>query len=336
MKTLIVLLVILIGIFVGAYFIMSPTKTVSNQPAVVVSTSTPVVPGAHPVSRSDTQTYTDAVGGFSIVLPAYTLSGSASSNDAYSINSDYQYTLLGPTKTISGTKFTIPASYAVGTNLSKDSYLSVEHSNAQICTATDFLPSGSTISISTENGASYSVGSSVGSAAGNRYEETVYAIKDSHPCIAVRYFIHYGALANYPKGAVVAFNKDALLQKLHIIRQSLVLNQVAATGVVDNTSSTLKVGESTTINGLGVRLDKILSDNRCPKNVQCIVAGAVRVALTVSMGGKMIPVTMASDGPPFAIETYTMRIIDIAPPRSSKVIPQVSDYVLTFRVGNSK
>jgi len=48
-------------------------------------------------------------------------------------------------------------------------------------------------------------------AAGNRYEEQVWALKDSSPCFAVRYFIHSTVVENYPEGTVIEFDKPASL-----------------------------------------------------------------------------------------------------------------------------
>jgi hypothetical protein len=69
------------------------------------------------------------------------------------------------------------------------------------------------------------VASTTGAAAGNRYEETVYAIPGTNPCVAVRYFVHYGVIENYPPGTVRQFDKQALLDQFDRIRRTLVVNQ---------------------------------------------------------------------------------------------------------------
>ena len=85
--------------------------------------------------------------GFSVRYPA-----------GYTVTSPYAYQALGPGKTIIGTKLTIPASEATGTNLSSDSYVSIEtlpkvNPPAGGCTADQFLGDqiGSTTSV-TDNG----------------------------------------------------------------------------------------------------------------------------------------------------------------------------------------
>lgn len=139
----------------------------------------------------------------------------------YSLDQKYQYTLQGPDKAIYGVKFTIPKVYTDGNNLSSDSYISVEHvSNFKSCSASLFLSDVKSKNIS-ENGSNYSFASSTGAGAGNRYEEYVYAFPKDNICLAVRYFIHYSVVENYPIGTVVEFNKDFLLKAFDDIRDSL-------------------------------------------------------------------------------------------------------------------
>lgn len=156
-----------------------------------------------------------------------------SPTEGFIVDTNYRYDAFGPGKEIPGTKYTIPSSMATGTNLATDTYISVENiplSNSIICSADNFLPLGSTKSILvTENGILYSVASSSGAGAGNRYEETVYALVKSNssvtsadPCKAIRYFIHYGAIENYPEGVVKEFDKQALISKFDQIRRVLV------------------------------------------------------------------------------------------------------------------
>ncbi len=165
------------------------------------------------------QIYENGSKGFSIRYPA-----------GYSLNDNYQYQELGPGRDIGGVSFTIPASVAEGTNLGRDSYLSVEEiPQVKYCSADLFLDSGAPGAFKpaavTDNGITYSVASSTGAGAGNRYEETVYAVPGTNPCVAVRYFIHYGVIENYPAGAVKEFNKQALLEEFDVIRRTLIIQQ---------------------------------------------------------------------------------------------------------------
>ena len=171
-----------------------------------------VVP--QPSGTNLSQVYANGTEGFSFRLP-----------EGYTTNASYRYQELGPGKDIIGTKFTIPASLAAGTNLAGDTYISVETiPQASTCTATLFLDApGAAPQQVTDNGVEYAVASSTGAGAGNRYEETVYALPGTNPCIAVRYFIHYGVFENYPAGSVRAFDRSALLAQFDAIRRTLTI-----------------------------------------------------------------------------------------------------------------
>ena len=142
----------------------------------------------------------------------------------FTLDETYTYQGFGPGKSISGIKLTIPSQMATGTNLSTDSYLSVEQvSGSQPCTPRLFLDQGRggiTQTITT-GGITYLSASSTDAAAGNRYEEIVYTLPKSIPCTSVRYFIHYGAIENYPKDMVKQFDKVSLLKQFDTIRQTL-------------------------------------------------------------------------------------------------------------------
>jgi hypothetical protein len=165
-----------------------------------------------PVSVSE-QTYASSTFGFSI---QYSL--------GYSVDENYRYQALGPGKDISGVRFIIPSSMATGTNLSPDSYLSVERIlGAKNCNASLFLGEGSSVHTIVDGVTTYLVASSTGAAAGNRYEETVYTLP-GNPCIAVRYMIHYSVFENYPKGMVHEFDHVAILHQFDEIRRTLVVS----------------------------------------------------------------------------------------------------------------
>jgi membrane-bound inhibitor of C-type lysozyme len=144
----------------------------------------------------------------------------------YTLNSSYKYQELGEGKDITGIKLTIPASLVKGTNLSTDSYISVEEiPRSSVCSASSFVMEGSQVSTVTENGTQYSMAISSDAGAGNRYEETVYALPGTNPCIGIRYFIHYGAIENYPSGTVKQFDRQALVAQFDQIRRTLTVNQ---------------------------------------------------------------------------------------------------------------
>jgi membrane-bound inhibitor of C-type lysozyme len=187
--------------------------------ATITENSVPTFTGCirvAPDSGNLPHVYESGSEGFSIRYPAH-----------YTVNSDYSYQELGPGKSASGVKFTIDPAIAKGTNLGSDSYISVEEMpRSNSCDASLFLGNpNSRAHTLTESGTTYSVATSTGAGAGNRYLETIFAIPGTNPCMAVRYFIHYSVLANYPSGAVHAFDSSALKQQFDSIRQSLVIDQ---------------------------------------------------------------------------------------------------------------
>ena len=158
------------------------------------------------------QMYANSTHGFSLRLPA-----------GYTPDASYRFQEFGPGKDIAGVKFTIPSSMATGTNLGRDTYVSVEEiPNVRDCSASLFLEKVKPHT-ETDYGTTYSVASAAGAGAGNRYGETVYAIPGTSPCIAVRYFIHHMVLENYPAGTVKPFDKQAILDQFDAIRSTLTI-----------------------------------------------------------------------------------------------------------------
>ncbi|MCP4384007.1 MAG: hypothetical protein GY798_21800 [Hyphomicrobiales bacterium] len=145
----------------------------------------------------------------------------------YSVDGGYVYQGLGPGADITGVSFTIPSAMSTGTNLSSDTRLSIETlPEAPDCSADQFLPTGATAPTTlTENGTGYSIASLEDAGAGNLYEEKVYALVGTSPCLAVRTFIHSTNLANYDPGTVQPFDEAALNAQFDAIRRTLVIGQ---------------------------------------------------------------------------------------------------------------
>ncbi len=194
---IIVLIIIIVAVFVGIKFTYAPEPIESLTP------------------KGLPHAYFNSVLGFSLYLP-----------EGYTIDETYHYQTLDSGKDIGGVKFTIALSIAAGTNLGADSYISVEKiPQAKNCSSVLFLNQEATTESISEGDVTYSVTSSTGAGAGNRYEETVYALPGTNPCVAVRYFIHYGVIENYSLGVVREFDKPALLKQFDAIRHTLVIRR---------------------------------------------------------------------------------------------------------------
>ncbi len=180
-------------------------------------TAEPVVDETPEVVVPTTNTY--ATSTFSVSYPK-----------DFTADDTHTYTGFGPGKAISGVKFTIPGTMATGTNLSADSYVSVEWlPRAKKCTADIYLLANVRGIDTVIGGTSYSVATSSGAAAGNRYDEEVYAFPSSSPCTAVRYFVHTTQLENYPEGTVREFDRSALIRAFDEIRDSLLFTPSSST-----------------------------------------------------------------------------------------------------------
>jgi hypothetical protein len=146
--------------------------------------------------------------------------------DGYTVSDTYRYTDVGTTS-IPGIKLTIATTTATGTNLSRDSYISVESLDlpADACTADHFIDRAdaaatSTVTVDTTV---YSYASTTGAGAGNRYEEQVFVRPGSTSCIAVRYLIHTTVLENYDPGTVLLYDRATLLSTFGAIRDAVVV-----------------------------------------------------------------------------------------------------------------
>ena len=150
--------------------------------------------------------------------------------NTFSVNDAYAYEGV-PNKPISGVKFTVPSTMTTGTNLASDSGVSVEWlPRASTCTGDIYVLQNVKAFDMTVGTTTYSVATTTEGAAGNIYEELVYAIPGSSPCTAVRYFIHSSNYQNYfpeegEPAEIKEFDRAALLKTFDSIRNSLVLTQ---------------------------------------------------------------------------------------------------------------
>lgn len=154
--------------------------------------------------------FTSSFFGFSLRYPS-----------TYTPDTSYTYPYASG---ITGLALTIPESMSEGTNLSRDTRISVEGAEGE-CTAKLFLPNAGPAREVIENGVTYQVASTGEGAAGNRYEETVYVLDGTGRCIAVRYYIHSTVLENYEPGTAEAFDRDRLLREFDMIRRTLTLTE---------------------------------------------------------------------------------------------------------------
>lgn len=199
--------IVIIVLAAGGYYYWQMQDTAAEP---VVTTPVEQVPA--------TSTY--ATSTFSVTYP-----------NTFAIDTAYAYEQFAG-KPIYGVKFTIPQSISTSTNLSSDTYISIETlPRANSCSGDIYLTANVRSESVTDGGVTYSVASSSEPGAGNLYEEIVYALPNSKPCTAIRYFIHSTQIANYPEGTVTEYSRAALLQAFDQIRRSVTIQGQATTSV---------------------------------------------------------------------------------------------------------
>jgi hypothetical protein len=202
MSTYVVALIAVIALVGGGYYSWQAYGGAGASESPMPDTEKPVM-----------STY--ATSTFSISYPA-----------SFSLDDAYVNDTVVPTKPISGVKFSVSAAIVEGTNLSADSGVSVEWlPRAKQCTGDIYLADAVKSFTLAVGSTTYSVATSTGVAAGNLYEEQVYAVEGSAPCTAVHYFLHSTNIGNYPEGAVREFDRAGLRAAFDAIRDSLVLSR---------------------------------------------------------------------------------------------------------------
>lgn len=168
------------------------------------------------------QTYVNNKLGFSLRLP----DANVDIKDGYVINDLYNHKGIKKGKEIVGVSFGVSAYTTQGTNLSPKTYMSIERlPDIKDCKAHYFFGENVVDLSLIENDTNYSVASFAKSDMSSRYEETIYALANTHPCVAVRYFIRYSIINDGKSVSVKEFDKEALLDEFDKIRHSLIVGQ---------------------------------------------------------------------------------------------------------------
>lgn len=163
------------------------------------------------------RTYGDAKSGYSIAYPP-----------GWALDRAYVYPIRVAGKELGGVSLTVPVDFYRRTNLGSDTRLSVEVAPGPApCEAARFLDAPENVLVENDGGHAWSVASGTDAGAGNFYDETVYALVDSKPCLAIRYFIHATNIANYDPGVVRQFDRTALMTTFDRMRATLAVRRAA-------------------------------------------------------------------------------------------------------------
>ncbi|KND50327.1 MAG: hypothetical protein AB198_01990 [Parcubacteria bacterium C7867-003] len=94
----------------------------------------------------------------------------------------------------------------------------------------------------------------------------------------------------------------------------------------------VKIGESKRLGNIKVTLDAVLSDNRCPADVQCIWAGNITTKVSLSYNNLIIQKELASDAEPLNFSGFNFSIKSVTPASDSRWQINPEDYVVTFHI----
>jgi len=112
----------------------------------------------------------------------------------------------------------------------------------------------------------------------------------------------------------------------------VILSQKGVASMSTSDTATLAVKGKATILNCKIQLLKVLSDNRCPLNTRCIVAGAVSCQVRVNgvkqVLSSAVPATLIGENG----AQYTLEIKDANPLPTAGVDNNYPKYKVTFEV----
>ena len=92
------------------------------------------------------------------------------------------------------------------------------------------------------------------------------------------------------------------------------------------------IGETKYVGGIKITLNSIVSDSRCPIDVQCIQAGWVTANVTLLSDTDKETADMSSNKPPKAFDSFEVSIAEVRPVRISTLTPTPDSYKIVFEV----
>jgi hypothetical protein len=95
------------------------------------------------------------------------------------------------------------------------------------------------------------------------------------------------------------------------------------------------VGETHVLHGITTTLTKIVSDNRCPVDVQCIVKGQVTVEVRFVENEITEVHEINQDGKPFVFKGHIFTLKEVLPKKQSKIELEPKDYTITLGIANA-
>lgn len=95
---------------------------------------------------------------------------------------------------------------------------------------------------------------------------------------------------------------------------------------------TLKVGGIGDAAGLSLTFNSVVSDSRCPVDVQCVWAGTVSANVTLESESEKTTLDIAMNESAVIFAGYAISIVSVLPATKSDTPIESSDYRITFHV----
>ncbi len=92
-----------------------------------------------------------------------------------------------------------------------------------------------------------------------------------------------------------------------------------------------RLNERVSVNGVYITPVKVISDSRCPIDVQCIQAGTVVLSVKLELNGQTRDDTI-SMGDTISFSGKLIQLFEVTPVTNSKITIKQSDYKFTFSV----
>jgi hypothetical protein len=86
------------------------------------------------------------------------------------------------------------------------------------------------------------------------------------------------------------------------------------------------------INGVRITLLEVVSDNRCPIDAVCIIAGNVTLRVKLESDTDMETATLVSDAAPYGFDAYQVGITSVMPAPTTQYQVQADEYRVQFEV----
>ncbi len=107
--------------------------------------------------------------------------------------------------------------------------------------------------------------------------------------------------------------------------------EFAECAAVTEKKVTAHINERVYVNGVYIKPVKVISDSRCPIDVQCIQAGTVVLSLKLEVNGQTRDDTI-SIGDTASFSGRLVQLFEVTPVTNSKLTIKESDYKFTFSV----